>query len=225
MLRSPWKARAPAVTERDGQDDEDDDENEGDEMDVEHEDERDNAGYHPTLADTSPEDEATSISQQHTTGHNETGDTSMNGLTESLQTLSLVPPSIRFGRGGKNGGFKQHQNGNGSGGPAAAGPSANAATRGGRGTVGATRRGRGFSAQSASTRGGIATQGSSGGGSAGAAMHHPQQALPRAALPHLLSYPYVGLGSRGRGGFIQMNGMVLGRGRGRGRGRIAPPSA
>jgi hypothetical protein len=82
----------------------------------------------------------------------QTTDEQLDGLTSSMTSLSLVPPSIRFGRGGKSGGFgnananangqteaqSQNQNQNQSGDPQRTG--ANAVLGRGRGRC----RGRGF---------------------------------------------------------------------------------
>ncbi|KAJ7860471.1 hypothetical protein B0H14DRAFT_2350655, partial [Mycena olivaceomarginata] len=57
------------------------------------------------------EDEMPTTSQQQppTTGGG------IDSLTDSLNALALVPPSIRFGRGGKNGGFSNEQQPRGGG--------------------------------------------------------------------------------------------------------------
>ncbi|KAJ7065221.1 hypothetical protein C8F01DRAFT_1124795 [Mycena amicta] len=61
--------------------------------------------------DPHPPDESVLIEEdeddQETTPAPE--DTTLDSLTSSLNALSLIPPAIRFGRGGKNGGFAHDQ--------------------------------------------------------------------------------------------------------------------
>ncbi|KAJ6485649.1 hypothetical protein C8R45DRAFT_997340 [Mycena sanguinolenta] len=73
---------------------------------------------HPVLVeeDDEDEDETPNINTSgpsHTSHHEQhpaTGaNTGVDSLTESLNALAIVPPSIRFGRGGKNGGFSNEQ--------------------------------------------------------------------------------------------------------------------
>jgi len=97
MLRGEWKER----DEDDGVAEED--QMEGDEDIVE------TAGGNPSYLDTthtglqpqrSKQQKAKAKSQS-----TDKMDDQLDGLTSSMTSLSLVPPSIRFGRGGKSGGF------------------------------------------------------------------------------------------------------------------------
>lgn len=93
LIRGQWKAREPTATpvppdrpesvvvEEDDDDDDDDDE----------------AASTPM---NRPAQQLPPPSSQ---------DEGVDSLAESLNALSLVPPSIRFGRGGKNGGFANDQ--------------------------------------------------------------------------------------------------------------------
>ncbi|KAJ7708860.1 hypothetical protein B0H17DRAFT_1031113 [Mycena rosella] len=85
LMRGQWKPREPPATSTSHPDvlvEEDDDDEE---------DEAAPATPHP--------------SQQHPSMTGE----GIDSLADSLNALSLVPPSIRFGRGGKNGGFANDQ--------------------------------------------------------------------------------------------------------------------
>lgn len=96
--------------EEDGEEEEDDQEEEEDE---EEEEEPDDLEATPrmlprqTISVHSPQSSLTS--HPETDNGNTDGRTAnkndLTNLTESLESLSLVPNSIRFGRGGKNGGF------------------------------------------------------------------------------------------------------------------------
>ncbi|KAK7031605.1 hypothetical protein R3P38DRAFT_2924690 [Favolaschia claudopus] len=89
LVRGQWKSREPPATSDPNQPtnrssvliEEDDDD-----------DEEDNSEANETAVQTHPPAPA-----------------AVDSLAESLHALSLVPPSIRFGRGGKNGGFSNEQ--------------------------------------------------------------------------------------------------------------------
>jgi hypothetical protein len=93
-------------------DDDDDDDDEDDQEEEEEEEEPDDLEATPrmlprrTIGVNSP---PSSLSSHADTHLNTDGSTANNNdltnLTESLNSLSLVPNSIRFGRGGKSGGF------------------------------------------------------------------------------------------------------------------------
>jgi len=127
LIRKEWKGREEnekkedmdmkkgrdhrmAVDEEDDDDDDDDD----DEEDEEEEEEPDDLEATPrmmprrTIGVHSP---PSSRADTHVANNNlntdgsTTNNTDLTNLTESLNSLSLVPNSIRFGRGGKGGGF------------------------------------------------------------------------------------------------------------------------
>ncbi|KAJ7035589.1 hypothetical protein C8F04DRAFT_1097768 [Mycena alexandri] len=68
---------------------------------------------HSVLIEEDDEDEdeepASSLHHPHSSAPGE----GVDALADSLNALSLVPPSIRFGRGGKNGGFAPNERGGG----------------------------------------------------------------------------------------------------------------
>jgi hypothetical protein len=203
MLRGEWKAREARDAIMDQDDDEGDEGAEGAEDTDEIGADLDprgcpNAGM--TNTNTEPSNSITSSPTAQVQGND------ISTLTDSLHTLALVPPSIRFGRGGKNGGFahldhdrfattQDGKRGGRSGGP-----------RGGRGQAGPGAR---------HARNGSVSETSSGDVTvvADGSSHQPS--------------PQAGGGDgpasqrRGRGAML---GLKLGRGRGRGRGRnVLPP--
>jgi hypothetical protein len=108
LIRKEWKTRGEndggvvdTKIHRAGRDDEMavDDEDDDDEED---EDEDDEEEEEPDLEATPRMLPRRTIgpSQDRDTGSND-----LTNLTESLNSLSIVPTSIRFGRGGKSGGF------------------------------------------------------------------------------------------------------------------------
>lgn len=152
-------------------------------------------------------------------------DDHLDGLVSSLNSLSLVPPSIRFGRGGRSGGFGTGSGTvNGHGGTHVTTnlqPAANVGAniiRGGRGRG----RGRGFvppltngnhvlPAQTVPVRGAGKTRGGGPGGT------------NKMDIPERISSAQIGFKNGTRGGGRGARGLihVVPRGRG-GRGRIVP---
>jgi hypothetical protein len=112
MIRGEWKSReANDAMQQGGPEDEDEDDDEGSMGADSHVDS--NIGQHP---DSSAADTAAATEPAPTNGDSSDSDNSkatVNALTSSLSTLTLVPPSIRFGRGGKNGGFVQQHHSRG----------------------------------------------------------------------------------------------------------------
>jgi len=127
LIRKEWKGREENggggkeedVDMKKGRDhgmavNEDDDDDEDEEDDEEEEEEPDDLEATPrmlprrTIGVNSP---PSSHTDTHVANHNlntdgsTTNNTDLTNLTESLNSLSLVPNSIRFGRGGKGGGF------------------------------------------------------------------------------------------------------------------------
>ncbi|KAF7371036.1 hypothetical protein MSAN_00737800 [Mycena sanguinolenta] len=95
LMRGEWKPRESSAVSETRQPDppsvlveEDDDDNDEDE-----------------ILNASGPSRISHQQQQPTTG----AGAGVDSLTESLNALALVPPSIRFGRGGKNGGFSNEQ--------------------------------------------------------------------------------------------------------------------
>ncbi|KAG6841127.1 hypothetical protein C0991_001696 [Blastosporella zonata] len=91
MIRGEWKARGAKSDD----DDLDDEDNDNDDIDDHAADYNDDTGLH--------------VSHK---GHNgkaaggqSSADDALDGLADTMGSLSLVPPAIRFGRGGKKGGF------------------------------------------------------------------------------------------------------------------------
>jgi len=127
LIRKEWKGREEnekkedmdmkkgrdhrmAVDEEDDDDDDDDD----DEEDEEEEEEPDDLEATPRMmprrtigVHSPPSYHADTHVANHNlnTDGNTANNTDLTNLTESLNSLSLVPNSIRFGRGGKGGGF------------------------------------------------------------------------------------------------------------------------
>jgi hypothetical protein len=96
LIRGPWKARDEQESKdvnADGSGDSGNDDDHLNEMDSGDDREKD--------PDKLPE--VTDDGQDGKGSANE--DILMDGLTKTMGSLNLVPPSIRFGRGGKNGGF------------------------------------------------------------------------------------------------------------------------
>ncbi|KAF8892157.1 hypothetical protein BD779DRAFT_1410216, partial [Infundibulicybe gibba] len=87
MIRGEWKARERREA--------------GDDMDSDEKDEGENK---QNGGESESEEDDDDHERMDTAA-----DEAMNGLTNSLNALTLVPPSIRFGRGGKNGGFVHSQ--------------------------------------------------------------------------------------------------------------------
>ncbi|KAG6909362.1 hypothetical protein DXG01_000801 [Tephrocybe rancida] len=90
LIRGEWKARGTKSDDGDLEDEDND--NDNDDMDGRHADHNDAHGHdgYPRKIDS----------------HSKVDDT-LDGLADTMGSLSLVPPSIRFGRGGKKGGFLQ----------------------------------------------------------------------------------------------------------------------
>lgn len=164
--------------------------------------------------------------QSPATGTAGDGEDQLNGLISSMTSLSLVPPSIRFGRGGRSGGF-----GTGSGGVnghgdthIAAGPQHAANTgaknvRGGRGRG----RGRGFAQSQAQANGNhvVPAQASAVRGAGKTRGVNKTDHADQTNSPQLVKNGGRG-GFRGRGGIVRIS-PVRGRGTpGSGRGRIVP---
>ncbi|KAG2143775.1 uncharacterized protein EDB93DRAFT_568363 [Suillus bovinus] len=113
MIRGTWKPR-DNKNEKDSEDDEmviDEDEEDSDEGENEESSSGDEQNgeatpkirYHQELEEIPTR---TAISPRRGNGAVQTAaDHDIDKLTNSINSLSLVPPSIRFGRGGKNGGF------------------------------------------------------------------------------------------------------------------------
>jgi len=100
--------------------DDDDDDEDGDEDDEEEEEEEkaeaDDLEATPrmlprkTMSVHSPQTSLTSHPDTYVANHNRsTANNDLTNLADSLNSLSLVPNSIRFGRGGKSGGFIPHR--------------------------------------------------------------------------------------------------------------------
>ena len=108
-------------------DDEDDDDDEDEDEEEEDEDEPDDLeatprmlprrtiGVHSPSSLSSPPDTHPANHDHNTDGSIATNN-DLTNLTESLNSLSLVPNSIRFGRGGKSGGFIRRGQGRARGG-------------------------------------------------------------------------------------------------------------
>jgi len=110
MIRAPWKPRDTTSTaDPDNEQDENDDNDE-----VEDEDNDDNMHTTPSNSEIEPRrtrsfQDISSIKENDgTPAHPDADVDSVDQLARSMTALSLVPPSIRFGRGGKNGGFVPH---------------------------------------------------------------------------------------------------------------------
>ncbi|KAG1738972.1 hypothetical protein EDB19DRAFT_1712202 [Suillus lakei] len=115
MIRGTWKPRDNKTEEKDSEDDEmiiDEDEEDGDEG----EDEESSSGdeqngeatpkirHHQELEEI-PTRAAISPPRRGNGAVQTAASHDVDKLANSMNSLSLVPPSIRFGRGGKNGGF------------------------------------------------------------------------------------------------------------------------
>jgi len=126
LLRGEWRERkSPAGAKGDDKDSDEDDEREEDESATRSAPQ----GKKPTTRDQPPHlqpqiikpNRSRPISATLSTadGHPERAEISVDALADSINSLSLVPPSIRFGRGGKKGGFigrpKENHGGRGRG--------------------------------------------------------------------------------------------------------------
>lgn len=117
MIRGTWKPRDNQNQQKDSEDDEmvmdEDDEEDTDESEEEESSSGDeqNGQETPKIRHHQELEEipnARSLYSPPRRGNGKaqaTADTDVDKLTSSINSLSLVPPSIRFGRGGKNGGF------------------------------------------------------------------------------------------------------------------------
>ena len=89
----------------DDEDDDDDEEDEDEEKEEEEEEEEPDLEATPRMLPR----RTIGVHSPQLSSHPDTQDrgsnTDLTNLTESLNSLSIVPTSIRFGRGGKNGGF------------------------------------------------------------------------------------------------------------------------
>ena len=119
LIRKEWKTReekeggvVDKTNHRAGRDDEMavDDEEDGDEEDDDEEEEEEEE---PDLEATPRMLPRRTIGVQSPDTHDREPD--LTNLTESLNSLSIVPSSIRFGRGGKSGGFIRRGQGRGRG--------------------------------------------------------------------------------------------------------------
>ena len=105
LIRGPWKAR-------DSQGNKKEDGNDSD--DSEEDDEMVNPPPHMDSQNDKHDQEYGDIANDKekfadgTNYANRDDDPSVDGLTRTMGSLNLVPPSIRFGRGGKSGGFAQN---------------------------------------------------------------------------------------------------------------------
>ena len=103
----------------DEDDDDEEDEEEDDEEEEEEEEEEPDLETTPrmlprrTIGVHSPQ--LSSHPDTHTSNHRDGSNSDLTKLTESLNSLSIVPNSIRFGRGGKSGGFIPRGQGRGRG--------------------------------------------------------------------------------------------------------------
>jgi hypothetical protein len=214
MLRKEWKARekAPAAEEKEEEKGENEDE---DEDEDEEEDEEEGEEHEGDDLPVGTDVFTASSNHRGSSSQAEAGDElNVSTLTDSMQSLSLVPPSIRFGRGGKTSGFaKQNARGNSKGGRVGRAHGRGRAhglvevgLHGGVGTL----RGDGNG-----NRGGAAVRGAAGNnmtlGSSSHGYHQRSDYVHRGVPPPV----------RGRG----MVNPRYGRGRGRGRGRILIPFA
>jgi len=88
-------------------DDDDDDEEEEEEEEEEPDDLEATPRMTPrrTIGVHSPQSSLSSHPDTHVASHTDGSTADLTNLTESLGSLTLVPSSIRFGRGGKSGGF------------------------------------------------------------------------------------------------------------------------
>lgn len=201
MIRGEWKPRDDEIKDADQASDSEDSEDQDHTPGA--------TKYTELITDDEPEQE-----HRNDKHASDGDDTLMDGLANTMGSLTLVPPSIRFGRGGKNGGFVHNTRGGGSANSARGVPAGD--TRGGGRARGRGRGGRGaphpvqpggevFPHQSsmdvdpvpstqvpARARGGL---GWAGRGRAGI-VHIP--ARGRGAL--------AGRGARGRGGAIGVGG-------------------
>ncbi|KAH7910053.1 hypothetical protein BJ138DRAFT_1153788 [Hygrophoropsis aurantiaca] len=114
MIRGAWKPR-----ESSGEDEEDDAEDADTDDDDEESDDEMNGEQTPKVKHFEPIDDgprhapSTTMNKQHQPrsppkvrdGSVPPASGDVDSLAQSMTSLSLVPPSIRFGRGGKNGGF------------------------------------------------------------------------------------------------------------------------
>ncbi|KAG1747968.1 uncharacterized protein EDB91DRAFT_1115738 [Suillus paluster] len=117
MIRGTWKPRDNKNEQKDSEDDEmvvdedeDEDSNEGEDEESSSEDEQNGEAtpkirHHQELEEI-PITRAVHSPPRRGSGAAQTAaDCDVDKLANSINSLSLVPPSIRFGRGGKNGGF------------------------------------------------------------------------------------------------------------------------
>ena len=110
------------VVDDDDDEEEDDEEDDDDDDDDEEEEEPDDLEATPrmlprrTIGMHSPQSSLSSNPDTHVVNHIDDStakNSDLTNLTESLNSLSLVPNSIRFGRGGKSGGFIHRGQGQG----------------------------------------------------------------------------------------------------------------
>lgn len=201
MIRGTWK---PRDNKNEGKDSEDDemvvDEEEEDEDSDEGEDEESSSGdeqngeatpkirHHQELEEIPTARGAVSPPRRGNGAVQTAADHDVDTLANSMNSLQLVPPSIRFGRGGKNGGFvhpEMHNPQVSKFNPHAFGP------RGGRG------------------RARIATAVHPRAGS-----HNAQIGAPHSSTEVDVQPGRGGASPRGKGGMISIRGGFRGRGRG-----------
>lgn len=105
LIRGPWKGRDRQETKDENGDDSEDSGEGGekisplDQMDSENDKGNDHDQIHEVVHDGGEMAGRDDVAND---------DPLVDGLTKTMGSLSLVPPSIRFGRGGKNGGFAQN---------------------------------------------------------------------------------------------------------------------
>ncbi|OAX35416.1 hypothetical protein K503DRAFT_868289 [Rhizopogon vinicolor AM-OR11-026] len=114
MIRGTWKPRENEKEQKDSEDDEmavDEDEDDSDEGEDEESSDEQNGEETPKIRHHQELEEIPTARSIHSPPRRGNGkvqaaaDRDMDKLASSINSLSLVPPSIRFGRGGKNGGF------------------------------------------------------------------------------------------------------------------------
>lgn len=230
MIRGEWKPRGGTAELQDDSGDDDDaevmdeDREEQAEKDLQlTEQEGANTPRLPSQDDTTSDLQRTPRAGPHPGESEGIPDDIMQDLTTSMSSLNLVPPSIRFGRGGKNGGFV-HRGGH----PAHA--NAVGHEGGGRGT-GQRGTGRGREGSNTQVNGNHATRAGKRGtvnvSNAGRDVTegHPQRNQSDSIGGEPTGAVVIGRGryiprGLGRGGVANV---VRGRGRGRGRARVIPP--
>lgn len=107
MIRGTWKPRDNQKEQKDSEDDdmaldEDDEEEDSDESEESSSGDEQNGEETPKIRN---HQELEEIPRRGNGKVQATTDRDIDKLASSINSLSLVPPSIRFGRGGKNGGF------------------------------------------------------------------------------------------------------------------------